>query len=166
VVKRLCNALTEHLFEELNLNLSQPLKAKRVKDELEFENQSVSNTRCNYMIYIPDSAEIDNANENDSEVRIRIELSFGIANKNTTIYETIYDRYVWGLFRILRNIVSFEDSGISHALRIYSVTEVKITNGDRFETEYYRPSIEALLSVYDDSVLVSGNAHKTNLINS
>jgi hypothetical protein len=43
----------------------------------------------------------------------------------------------------------YKDTAISTALSIIDITDIKIVNGDKFEDEYYLPTIEFESRIYD-----------------
>ena len=143
--------------KEVTLNgyLGSAIQLKQIQTELDLELIGASESFINYQLYVSGIDKSNSESQRVLSVSVRMEFIFLVANKNYTIYKKIFDRYVFGIFRVLsdKTNVSYKDGTISGLLKINNLTDLKITNADNFENEYYRPSIEFNLQIIDKITL-------------
>ena len=143
--------------KEVTLNgyLGSAVQLKQIQTELDLELIGASESFINYQLYVSGIDKSNSESQRVLSVSVRMEFIFLVANKNYTIYKKIFDRYVFGIFRVLsdKTNVSYKDETISGLLKINNLTDLKITNADNFENEYYRPSIEFNLQIIDKTTL-------------
>ncbi|MBK9404812.1 MAG: hypothetical protein IPN57_09800 [Ignavibacteria bacterium] len=87
--------------------------------------------------------------QNIYNVANRIDFIFAVNHKDNTIYKQNFDRYLTEFFRMIKANRQYKDTAISTALSIIDITDIKIVNGDKFEDEYYLPTIEFESRIYD-----------------
>ena len=152
--------------KEVTLNgyLGSAIQLKQIQTELDLELIGASESFINYQLYVSGIDKSNSESQRVLSVSVRMEFVFLVANKNYTIYKKIFDRYVFGIFRVLsdKTNVSYKDETISGLLKINNLTDLKITNADNFENEYYRPSIEFNLQIIDKTTL----SNFTTILNS
>lgn len=143
--------------KEVTLNgyLGSAVQLKQIQTELDLELIGASESFINYQLYVSGIDKSNSESQRVLSVSVRMEFIFLVANKNYTIYKKIFDRYVFGIFRVLsdKTNVSYKDETISGLLKINNLTDLKITNADNFDNEYYRPSIEFNLQIIDKITL-------------
>ena len=143
--------------KEVTLNgyLGSAIQLKQIQTELDLELIGASESFINYQLYVSGIDKSNSESQRVLSVSVRMEFIFLAANKNYTIYKKIFDRYVFGIFRVLsdKTNVSYKDETISGLLKINNLTDLKITNADNFDNEYYRPSIEFNLQIIDKTTL-------------
>jgi len=97
-------------------------------------------------------------------INVRLDFTFLVANKDNSVYQKIFDRYIFPFRRILKNDAGqYSNEDISSSLMINEIRNVNISNGDRIEDDYYKPSIEFVLNV-TDSLLYSSQILKSESI--
>jgi hypothetical protein len=152
--------------KEVTLNgyLGSAIQLKQIQTELDLNLIGASESFINYQLYVSGIDKSNSESQRVLSVSVRMEFVFLVANKNYTIYKKIFDRYVFGIFRVLsdKTNVSFKDETISGLLKINNLTDLKITNADNFDNEYYRPSIEFNLQIIDKTTL----SNFTTILNS
>ena len=152
--------------KEVTLNgyLGSAIQLKQIQTEIDLELIGASESFINYQLYVSGIDKSNSESQRVLSVSVRMEFVFLVANKNYTIYKKIFDRYVFGIFRVLsdKTNVSYKDETISGLLKINNLTDLKITNADNFDNEYYRPSIEFTLQIIDKTTL----SNFTTILNS
>lgn len=136
-------------FEELNERNETGYKVLRITNDLQFENIGASEADINYQLYIS-SAEFETEKEAVGEFRanVRLDFTFIIAGKDYTIYKEKFDNYVYPLAAIFIN----DSRGLNYttgdnsATILNGLSNLMISNADRFEENYYRPTIEFQLT--------------------
>jgi hypothetical protein len=142
---------------DLNDYLDTEIHLKQIQTELDIELIGASESYIHYQLYV---SSIDKGNAESQRlvgVKVRLQFIFLVANKDYTVYSKILDRYIYGLFRVLRSKqnVSYKDEDISSSIKINNLTDIQVTNADTFEEDYYKPSIEFTLQVIDKSEIIS-----------
>ena len=137
---------------DLNNYLGSPVKLKQIQTELDLNLIGASESFINYQLYVNSIEPYEYEAQEFSKVNCKMKFTFQIANKDYTIYKKIFDRYVFGIWRILNSDILFpiEDTEISTSLSINGISNVTISDGDNIEDEYYKPSIEFALMVNDE----------------
>jgi len=140
--------------DALNGYLGSPIKLKQIITELDLDLIGASESFIHYQLYVTGIDKSNSENQRVLNANVKMELIFLVANKDYTVYKKIFDRYIFGIFRILnvKKNVTYKDDTISGSLKINNLTDLKIANGDNFENEYYRPSIEFSLQIIDKMV--------------
>ncbi len=153
-------------FDELNEALGETVKVNPILNEMQFENMPMSDTAISYLTFITSQEAIEEEPDNIDLVSCRIDFYFLISNKDSSIYKQIFNRYMYAMRRLIKDsqepFTNYSNSGISLSLEILEIMSARITNGDRFEDNHYKPSIEFVLKVYDaneelSSVLINPN---------
>ena len=152
--------------KEVTLNgyLGSAIQLKQIQTELDLELIGASESFINYQLYVSGIDKSNSESQRVLSVNTRLEFIFLAANKDYKVYKKIFDRYVFGIFRVLsdKTNVSYKDETISGLLKINNLTDLKITNADNFDNEYYRPSIEFNLQIIDKTTL----SNFTTILNS
>ena len=152
--------------KEVTLNgyLGSSIQLKQIQTELDLELIGASESFINYQLYVSGIDKSNSESQRVLSVNARLEFIFLAANKDYKVYKKIFDRYVFGIFRVLsdKTNVSYKDETISGLLKINNLTDLRITNADNFENEYYRPSIEFNLQIIDKTTL----SNFTTILNS
>ena len=152
--------------KEVTLNgyLGSSIQLKQIQTELDLELIGASESFINYQLYVSGIDKSNSESQRVLSVNARLEFIFLAANKDFKVYKKIFDRYVFGIFRVLsdKTNVSYKDETISGLLKINNLTDLRITNADNFENEYYRPSIEFNLQIIDKTTL----SNFTTILNS
>ena len=152
--------------KEVTLNgyLGSAIQLKQIQTELDLELIGASESFINYQLYVSGIDKSNSESQRVLSVNARLEFIFLAANKDYKVYKKIFDRYVFGIFRVLsdKTNVSYKDETISGLLKINNLTDLKITNADNFDNEYYRPSIEFNLQIIDKTTL----SNFTTILNS
>ena len=135
----------------LNNYLGSTVQLKQIQTELDLDLIGNSESFIHYQLYISGIESLEYEARNFSDVNVKMEFKFLIANKNYTVYRKIFDRYVFGIARILKFDDSFpsQDTEISNVLTMQEIKNVNITNADRFENETYEPTIEFTMIISD-----------------
>lgn len=151
MILHLIQSYIESKQETLNNFLGSPVQLKQIQTELDMDLIGNSESFINYQLYISGIESLEYEARNFSDVNIKMEFKFLIANKNYTVYRKIFDRYVFGIARILKFDNSFpsQDTEISNVLTMHELKNVNITNADRFENETYEPTIEFTMTISD-----------------
>lgn len=155
MILTLTEAFINEAFLKLNERFDNSLKIRKVNTAMETANMPSSEQAINYNIYITGVTNEEDESGMMNNVAVRIDFVFLKAQKNNDIYKQIVDRYLYPFMRLLNNSEIYSranyDADISQGLIINNVGELAITNGDRFEDEFFRPSIEMTLVVIDSN---------------
>ena len=88
-------------------------------------------------------------------VNCNLQFVFLTAKKNNSYLRILFDKYVYGLFRIMNEMFGSAqvtyDSDLSQSITINEITEISIETADTKAGEYYTPSIAFTLSVIDNT---------------
>ena len=147
-------------FDDLNSVLDTSVKVNLVSQDFNFEDLSLNNSMLNYQVFITSVNSADEfENPNIDILNARIDFIFLITGKDVSVYKEKFDSYVWQCRRLLKNAVvprvSYQDTNISFGLWINDIRSVNVTNADRFDGHYYRPSIEVALRVFDETAILN-----------
>lgn len=129
---------------DLNSTLQSPVKVNRIENEFQADNVSASKSEYNYQLYITDlefSREYESAE--GFTVRVNLELFFNVVGKDQTAYKAKFDNYLFPLVQLFVNDsrgLNYRDPNNTAAI-LASLEEININNADRFQDEYYRPTI-------------------------
>lgn len=151
---------------DLNDYLDSSISLKQIQTELDIEKIGTSESYIHYQLYVTGIDKGNTESQRIVNVNVRLQFMFLVANKNYTVYSKILDRYIYGLFRILRNKanVSYVDENISSSIKINNLTDLQITNADTFEEDYYKPSIEFTLQIIDKSEILTSQIIKSEAV--
>ena len=151
----------------VNANYTTDIQLKQIVTELDLEQIGASESFIHFQLFIPSIEKIPQETAKYDNVLVRLDFIILIANKDYTIYKKVFDRYLFAFMRVLKKsktpMMSYRDEDISAGLTLVDVYDVKITNGDNFEDDYYRPSIEFTLKISDDGTL-SNNILKSESV--
>ncbi len=141
----------EDKFEVLNQTAAEGFSVQRITNDFQYENISASQADINYQLFIS-NFEYDTELETPGmfSVNVRLDFLFIVAGKNYTVYKDKFDSYLYPLAALFVNDsrgLNFTSEDNS-AITINELTQIAITNSDRFEENYYRPSIEMTLRGY------------------
>ena len=137
------------LFTQFNIRLHSTVKIHKATDDDDFANLPASQAQINYMCFIKDVVIESREVQNIYNVSNRIDFIFAVNHKDNTIYRQNFDKYLTEFFRMIKANRQYKDTAISTALSIIDITDIKIVNGDKFEDEYYLPTIEFESRIYD-----------------
>ena len=151
MILHLIQSYIESKQEVLNNFLGSSVQLKQIQTELDLDLIGNSESFIHYQLYITGIESLEYEARNFSNVNVKIEFIFLVANKKYTIYKKIFDRYVFGIYRILKFDDTFpsQDLDISNALTMHEIKSVTISNADKFENDYYLPSIEYTMMISD-----------------
>lgn len=153
MILNLITSFVQEVFSELNSRFDNTLKIKQIKTDYQEGNIPASQQAINYNLFISGITNEGDESGLMNKVTTRLDFTFLNAQKNNDNYKLILDRYIWAVMRLLNNNVIAErvnyDDDISQGLRITDIGNVTLSNGDRFEDEFFRPSIEFVLTVMD-----------------
>lgn len=137
------------LFTEFNQRLDTTIKIHLATDDNDFNDLPASQSQINYMLTVRDVSIENREIQNIYNVSNRIDFIFIVNHRENTEYKRNFDRYMTEFFRMLKRNRQYTDFGITTALSIMDITDIKIVDGDKFEDEYYRPAIEFQSRIYD-----------------
>jgi len=154
----------ESKFDELNRNASEGFSVQRITNDLQFENVGASQADINYQLFISNfEYETELETVGMFSVNVRLDFTFIIAGKDYTVYKDKFDSYLYPLAAMFindsrgLNYVSEDNS----AIVLNELTQIAVTNSDRFEENYYKPSIELTLKgfagYYDNEISSTSN---------
>lgn len=144
------NNFVSDKFAELNQRKDTAVKVLQIVNDLQLEQISASQADVNYQLFVSEIVE-----DYDIEApgwflaTVRIEFTFNIANKDYTIYKDKFDNYLY----LLRNLLVYSQRALSYEadnVLLQSITSVSITNADRFEEDYYKPTLNFTVKGYDE----------------
>ena len=145
----------------LNAQLNEQIILKQIETKLDISKAVRSERYIHYQLFVEGVERPEQESRRQRSIKCRIDFLFMIANKNYTIYEVKFNRYIYNLERLLYSDIEpklpYSDRDISDTLTVIGIDEVQITNADRFEDDYYKPSIEFTLKVYDNTNIISQN---------
>lgn len=154
----------EEKFEQLNAYSAEGFSVQRITNDLQFENVGASQADINYQLFI---SQLQFNPEFETPgvftVDVRIDFTFITAGKDYTVYKSKFDNYIYPFAAMLVN----DSRGLNYtsednsAIVLNDMQSVSVTNSDRFEDNYYKPSIEFTLqgfaSYYSNQTLTSEN---------
>lgn len=150
--------ISSEVQTELNSNLNSSVKLQRVTTEQDFESVGQSESELHYLLSITGNNELTYETRNFDSINIRLDFSFDVTNKDYTVYQEKFDRYIYAIRRILKDRTSaYSNNDISQSLKILQIQNIQITNTDNFTEDgfYYRPSIEFTLFIYDNRAITN-----------
>jgi hypothetical protein len=154
------NLIQEYLRQKtaiVNSNLDTGIVLKQVVTELDLDLIGASESFIHYQTYITGIENIPGESSKYKNVDVTLEFIIQIANKNYTIYKKVFDKYVFAFMRILEHsktpLMGFNDGNISTGIYLLDILDVKISNGDKFEDEYFKPQINFTLKINDSGVI-------------
>mgnify|MGYP001199937633 CR=1 FL=1 len=138
--------------DTLNGYLGSTVKLKQIVTELDLDLIGASESFIHYQLYISSVESMEYETQNFDKVNVKMKFIFQIANKNYTIYKKIFDRYMFGLRRILKSdyFFPFRDAGISNRVQIMAINNISISDGDNIDDEYYKPLMEFDMLILDE----------------
>jgi len=157
MILHLIQKYIEDKVTNANAHLNTAIALKQINTEVDMEMIGASESYIHYRLYVGSVNKGNFESQRVITVSVKMQLMFLIANKNYTIYSEIFDRYVYLLFRILKEKpnVSYSNEDVSSGLKINNLTDLQITNADTIEDDYYKPSIEFTLQIIDKSEIIS-----------
>ena len=150
------NLIQEYLRQKtviINASFDGGIALKQIVTEVDMDLIGASESFIHYQTYVTDIENIPGESYKYKNVNVSLEFIIQVANKNYTVYKKVFDRYVFAFMRVLERsktpLMVFTNTDISTGLKLLDITNVRITNGDRFEEEYYKPTIEFTLKIND-----------------
>lgn len=141
--------------ELVNANYQTNIQLKQIITELELEHIGASESFIHYQLFVSSIENQEFENDIIDNVNVKLDFVILVANKNYTVYKKIFDRYLFAFRRVLRRskqpLMAYNDEDISSGLTLLDISDVRITDADRFEDDYYKPSIEFTLMISDDN---------------
>ncbi len=151
----LIESYVEDTLDELNERSSTAYKVQRITNELQFENIAASQADINYQLYISSVAF-------DSEIeapgvftaKVKLNFTFIVAGKDYTAYKEKFDNYLYPLLSILAH----DSRGVNYTVGdsltmvLNEISNVVLSDADKFEQNYYLPSIEFDAKGYADVI--------------
>jgi len=138
----------EDTFEQLNVVFETSYKVLRITNDLQLENLSASQADINYQLFISNVAYEDLEMSGRFNVNVRLEFFFNVVGKDYTAYKSKFDEYVYPFISLLVN----DSRGLNYTIEddssvvLNDLSQIQVTNADRFEGDYYRPSVEFILT--------------------
>ena len=158
----LLSLIQEYLTQKttvLNAQLNEQIVLRQIETKLDITKAPRNEKYINYQLYISGVEREDGESRESKIIGVRLDFIFQTANKNYTVYQEKFGRYVYNFERIMFNDINpklpFADRDISDSITITDIRDVKITNTDRFEENIYNPSIEFNLHIFDFSYSLS-----------
>jgi len=158
-------ALTQKYIEDkievLNGQYGSSIKLKQIETELDLQMIGASESFIHYQLYTTGITRTADETRK-REASFRLDFWFMVANKNYTVYNEKFDKYIFGLERLMYTDVNptlpYKDETISNSLRLVKLSNIQITNADRFEENgnYFNPSIEFTMLVSDKRNVQNG----------
>ena len=150
------NLIQEYLRQKtviINASFDGGIALKQIVTEVDMDLIGASESFIHYQTYVTDIENIPGESYKYKNVNVSLEFIIQVANKNYTVYKKVFDRYVFAFMRVLEHsktpLMVFTNTDISTGLKLLDITNVRITNGDRFEEEHYKPTIEFTLKIND-----------------
>ena len=115
MILHLIQSYIESKQEVLNNFLGSSVKLKQIQTELDLESIGNSESFIHYQLYVSGLNKGNTENQRVMNVSVKLDFIFLVANKKYTIYSKIFDRYIYGIFRILKeksNVV-YENETVS-----------------------------------------------------
>lgn len=141
------NALNIELKTEDNLIQVQTIKGN--------EQLPASETERHYRIIFINSDQSGSAGQRRFQIRCRIEFFLKLFNEQLLNYKNAVDRYLWGLqktFLSNEKINGAYTDEEADNMAINNIVNIRIINGDRMTNDYFNPSIELTLDVFDGNI--------------
>lgn len=145
----------ESKLDELNQNYDEAVKINHITNDLQLGQLAASQADINWQVYL---SEFEYVNELESlgwfNATVRLDMFFLIAGKDNTIYRSKYDDYVYPLAKFFWSDADNMNysTGDNSNVNLYQVTSLTISNADKFEEDYYMPSITMNIRGYDNSI--------------
>lgn len=141
------NALNVELKTEDDLIQIQTIKGN--------EQLPASETERHYRIVFVNSDQSGSAGQRRFQVRCRIDFFLKLFNRQLSNYKMAVDNYLWGL---QKTFLSNEKTGGAYTIEdadnmaINNIVNIRIINGDRMTNDYFNPSIELTLDIFDGNI--------------
>lgn len=140
-------------FSELNSYFDNSIKVNRIVTDNDIDFIPENESQINYQLYITGVNSMSYESDVMDIVSVKLEFIFNVANRNTDTYSLLFDRYVFGMRRLLKNQVGevtvADNENVSSAILINDISNVNINSADNFDKEYYRPNITFDLTITD-----------------
>lgn len=153
MISKFVNEYIESKFIELNSYFDNSIKVNRILSDLDIEFIPANDSQINYSVYINSIQSLDYEADIMDIVNLRIEFIFNVTNKNSDYINQIFDRYIYGLRRLLKNEVATvtvsSDEDVSSSILINDIKNVNINNADNYDKDYYKPNISMDLIITD-----------------
>ena len=151
MIFKLINSFINEKFDSLRGNFSDKINIIQANTHLDLQKISAGESNITWQSYIADIESDSTESKMTRNVKVILSFKFMIVNKNPEVYHNIFDRYIYGLYRILINQQSYFNENISSSLYIKGLKELNISNADRFDKEYYLPEINFILKITDNN---------------
>ena len=141
-------------FDELNQNYDTDIKINQITNDLQLGQIAASQADINWQMFLEN---FEYTNDLESlgwfTVDVRLDMFFQIAGKDNTIYRSKYDDYVYPLAKSFWEDANAFDysTGDNSNIRLLRVNSLTVNNGDRFENDYYNPSMILNITGFDET---------------
>ena len=151
------DSYVENILSQLNAVYDDSIIIRRAKVNLDLEKISAGESNICYQTVFSGIEKPDSEYFQLNSLSVEIRFKFLIVNKDSSRYRQIIDRYLFELYRLLDlNLnANYKNADVSAALEICGVKNIKVTKMDNFQVEYFMPSIEFDLDVYDNGAYLS-----------
>ena len=92
-------------FSELNSYFDNSIKVNRIVTDNDIDFIPENESQINYQLYITGVNSFNYESDVMDIVSVKIRVYFNVANRNTDTYSLLFDRYVFGMRRLLKNQV-------------------------------------------------------------
>jgi hypothetical protein len=146
-------------FDELNQNYDTGIKINQITNDLQLGQIAASQADVNWQMFLEN---FDYTNYLESlgwfTIDVRLDMFFQIAGKDNTIYKSKYDNYVYPLAKSFWEDASgFNYStGDNSNIKLLTINSLSVNNGDRFENDYYNPSMILNITGFDETTTEIG----------
>ena len=149
----------ESKLDELNQNYDTAVKINHITNDLQLGQIAASQADINWQMFLEN---FEYTNDLESlgwfTVDVRLDMFFQIAGKDNTIYRSKYDDYVYPLAKSFWEDANAFDysTGDNSNIRLLRVNSLTVNNGDRFENDYYNPSMILNIKGFDETANTIG----------
>lgn len=145
----------ESKIDELNADYDTAVKINHITNDLQLGQIAASQADINWQVYL---SEFEYTNEFESlgwfTATVRLEMFFLIAGKDNTTYKKKFDEYVYPLAKFFMSDMGSMNysTGDNSNVNLFQVVSLGVSNADKFEDDYYMPSITVNIRGFDNSI--------------
>ena len=155
MIYSLINEFVIERLGALQSGFDTELQLKEIPLDIEVDKIPASHSTLHYLLTISGVNKVRNESNVFLLVNCNLQFVFLTAKKNNSYLRILFDKYVYGLFRIMNEMFGSAqvtyDSDLSQSITINEITEISIETADTKAGEYYTPSIAFTLSVIDNT---------------
>lgn len=155
MIQTLLESYAAYNINMLNSGLASTDDLRQVQTIKGSEQLPASETERHYRIVFVNSDQAGSAGQRRFQVRCRIDFFLKLFNKQLSNYKTAVDNYLWGLqktFLSNEKTGGAYTSGDAENMTINNIVNIRIINGDRMTNDYFNPSIELTLDIFDGNI--------------